>query len=132
MNGETWGPQDSTIINPEEGKVRSSGALGRRALLLTLSESQFGTTFVLDGARVRVGRSSGCDVVLDDPLVSREHCVIERDEEGLYWLEDLGSKNATVLNRKSLTRRAQLFYGDRLVLGNTVLRFFLEERVDRR
>lgn len=132
MDNETREPQDSTIANPEEGRIRPGGVLGRRALLLALSEPLFGTTFLLDGPRTVIGRSSACTVVLDDPLVSREHCAVELDEEGLYWLEDLGSKNATVLNRKHLARRSQLFYGDRIVLGDTVLRFFLEERVDRK
>ena len=122
----------STIINPEEGRIRPAGVLTKRALLLVLSENLFGTTFVLDKRRIVVGRSSGCDIVLNDPLVSREHCVIESDGEGNHYLEDLGSKNATVLNRKNLTRRSQLFYGDRIVLGNTVLRFLLEERIERK
>ena len=47
MDNETWEPQDGTIVNPEEGRIRPGGVLGRRALLLALSEPLFGTTFLL-------------------------------------------------------------------------------------
>ncbi|MBN1834927.1 MAG: FHA domain-containing protein [Spirochaetales bacterium] len=122
----------STIINPEDGKIRPGGVLANRGLLVVLSESQFGSSFVLTKGRSVIGRSGSCDIVLEDPLISREHCVIESDGDGGYWLEDLGSKNATVLNRKAVSRRAALCYGDRIVVGDTVLRFFLEERVERK
>jgi pSer/pThr/pTyr-binding forkhead associated (FHA) protein len=131
-NRDPQDPKVSTIVDPEDGKVRPGGLLGSRALLVVLSENLFGRSFVLSKGRSVLGRSSGCDIVLEDPLVSREHCLIESDGEGGYQLEDLGSKNATILNRKTLTRRAPLFYGDRIVLGGTVLRFFLEERVERK
>ena len=121
---------DSTIINPNDGKIRPAGLLTSRALLVVLSEKLFGKTFVLSQARSLIGRGNNCDIVVKDPLISREHCLIEYD--GGYSLRDLGSKNGTVLNRKVLSRRASLYYGDRIVIGSTVLRFLLEERVERK
>ena len=41
---------------------------------------------------VVVGRSSTCDIVVDDPNVSRRHAEIRR-EDGAYWIVDLGSTN---------------------------------------
>ena len=131
-NQDVRSPQPSTISGPEEGRIRPGGVLTNRGILVVLSENLFGESFVLSKERSMLGRSTGCDIRIEDPLVSREHCVIESDGEGGYFLEDLGSKNATVLNRKTLTRRAALSYGDRIVVGGTVLRFFLEERVERK
>lgn len=131
-NDEGRDPENSTLADPQEGRIRPGGVLTQRALLIALSENLFGRSFVLDKNRSTIGRSADCDIVLEDPLVSREHCMIDSDGEGGYFLEDLGSKNATILNRKTLSRRGQLFYGDRIVVGSTVLRFFLEERVERR
>ena len=128
---EARDPRSSTIINPEEGRIRPAGLLTGRGLLVVLSENLFGQSFVLSETRNVIGRSGGCDIVIDDPLVSREHCVVEAEGEA-YYLEDLGSKNTTVLNRKAISRRAALSYGDRIVVGATVLRFLLEERVERR
>jgi pSer/pThr/pTyr-binding forkhead associated (FHA) protein len=132
MEDDTPKAEDSTLLGPGEGKISASGLLSKRALLVVLSENLFGAAFVLDKSRNKIGRDDSCDIVLKDPLVSREHCLIEADEEGSYFVTDLGSKNSTFLNRKAVSRRLQLFYGDRLLLGDTILRFFLEERVTRK
>ena len=130
-NSEARDPQASTIFNPEEGRIRPGGLLTERGLLVVLSENLFGETFVLSRSRSLLGRGSGCEIVIEDPLISREHCVIGYDDGG-YFLEDLGSKNGTILNRKALSRKAALHYGDRIVVGGTILRFLLEERIDRK
>jgi two-component system, NtrC family, response regulator GlrR len=41
-----------------------------------------------------VGKSEDCDVVVDDPKVSRRHCEILQSEDGVV-IRDLGSKNGT-------------------------------------
>ena len=124
--------QPSTLSGPEEGRIRPGGVLTNRGILVVLSENLFGQTFVLSESRSLLGRGSGCQIVIEDPLISREHCVIGCDDSGGYFLEDLGSKNGTVLNRKTLSRKAALHYGDRIVVGGTILRFLLEERIDRK
>ena len=43
---------------------------------------------------VHIGRDPGCEVVLDDPLISRKHLRITRVESG-WRVEDLGSVNGT-------------------------------------
>jgi len=47
-------------------------------------------------APVLIGRDPGCDVVLDDPLISRKHLRITRQGDG-WRSEDLGSVNGTWL-----------------------------------
>ncbi len=125
-------PGDSTVIRGDEGRIRASGVLARRGLLLVVSANFLGRSFLIDRAVVVLGRDSSCDAVLEDPLVSKRHCTVNIDAEGRFHLEDLGSRNATFLNGKKLSGRRQLFYGDRIIVGETVLRFFLEERIDRR
>ena len=65
----------------------------------------------------RVGRGEGCEVLLDDETVSREHCVIEV-LKGKSILRDLGSMNGTTLNDKR-TDEAELKEGDVIALGRT-------------
>ena len=77
-----------------------------------------------------VGRNKDCDISLNDPLISSEHCRIEIHEDDKFYIEDIGSTNATFLNRKKLKKKVHLLYGDRIVIGNTILRFFLEEEVN--
>jgi hypothetical protein len=44
-----------------------------------------------------VGRSAGCQLSLDDPLVSRRHALLVVSREGVT-VEDLGSRNGVVIN----------------------------------
>lgn len=83
-------------------------------------------TLVLDGVDVplgrslRIGRGSGCDLVLADDSVSRRHAEIAL-RGGICAVRDLGSCNGTYVNGRPITR-ARLRRGDELQLGETVLR----------
>ncbi len=121
----------NTRISRDPQKFKYSTTLGKRAALVILSRNGFGGTFVIDKPRNVVGRQGDCDFVIDDPLLSRRHCVVSVDETGEYLIEDLNSTNATYLNARKLTEKSRLSYGDRIVIGSTVLRFFLEEQIDK-
>ena len=67
-----------------------------------------------------IGRSHRCDVVLDDPGVSRRHArLLFRD--GSWVLQDLQSTNGTTVNGVPVGR-CQLRPGDRLIFGTACLR----------
>jgi hypothetical protein len=67
-----------------------------------------------------LGRSSGCDLVLDDGAVSRRHAELAL-RGGACMIRDLGSCNGTLVNGRRV-RRAELRAGDILCLGETVVR----------
>ncbi len=73
-------------------------------------------------AEMIIGRDDVCDVPLDDAMVSRSHARIHCDSEGRFWVEDLGSKNGTLVNDKPVTT-ASLHNGDRIVIGACRLTF---------
>ena len=79
-----------------------------------------------------VGRAAECDFVLNDPLLSRTHSRITTDGKGDFILEDLDSKNSTFLNSRKVAARVQLHYGDRILIGDTILRFLVEEGIERK
>ncbi|WP_162958262.1 FHA domain-containing protein [Nocardia yunnanensis] len=81
-----------------------------------------------DGAFV-VGRSSDCDLKIDDPRVSRRHLVLENGSHG-WSLTDLGTANGTFVNdRRAEPRRAlPLVSGDVITLGGAA--FVLTVRAD--
>ena len=55
-----------------------------------------------DGRDIRVGRDPACDVVSDNPYVSREHAVVRRTGDG-WVLEDRGSRSGTYLGDRRIT-----------------------------
>ena len=74
------------------------------------------------GDVLRLGRSSGCDVVIEDPLVSRYHCKLGK-VFGKYVIEDKHSTNGTLLNDKPVPEDEykKIKSGDRITMGYTTL-----------
>src|SRR6267142_5097629 len=61
-----------------------------------------GQTFYLDESVVSIGRLGSNDICLEDPFVSRHHCVIISEGDD-YAIEDLHSANGTYLNGKRVS-----------------------------
>ncbi len=76
-------------------------------------------TYSLAKSVVTIGRSEDCTVPIDDPALSRSHCQIESEAEGLF-VRDLNSRNGTELNGEAVVR-STLEAGDELVIGKAVL-----------
>ncbi len=71
--------------------------------------------------RCSIGAHASCDLVVDDPTVSRFHCEITMGPQGAM-LRDLGSSNGTVVDGVRVVE-AYLKRGSLLRLGRSVLRF---------
>lgn len=69
-----------------------------------------------------IGRSRGSDIAVDDPAVSRNHCVLLRRKEG-WFITDTGSKTGTFLNGKRIRRRTQVKIDDNISIGNKEFAF---------
>jgi serine phosphatase RsbU (regulator of sigma subunit) len=74
----------------------------------------------LEGESVVVGRSSDCDLVLADRFLSRRHTRIFKSDDS-WMVEDLGSRNGTLLNGDLVGEPTALKIGDRLQLCGSVL-----------
>ncbi len=78
-----------------------------------------GFTWVITlGNRVVVGRDQSCDIVVEDPLVSRQHCEFYVDNRGIF-VRDLGSSNSTFVNGTPVRER-RLNLGDDIGIGSVV------------
>lgn len=53
------------------------------------------------GRIITIGRDKGNSLVLNDPLVSRRHAIIE-EKMGTYFIRDLDSTNSTYINKNPL------------------------------
>ena len=70
--------------------------------------------------RVVIGRSSSSDLPLADRFLSRHHARIVRDGDR-YLVEDLGSRNGTLLNGSPVTAPTPLAPGDVIRISGSML-----------
>src|SRR4029077_11035520 len=77
----------------------------------------------LQGERMVMGRHPSCQIVLDNAAVSRNHAQI-LESHGTYYLEDLRSRNGTLLNGKKISGRAEVRDKDEIRVCEVVLQFF--------
>lgn len=73
-----------------------------------------------EGESLLLGRSRGCDVVVDDETVSRRHALVTA-RDGAWRLLDLSSTNGTFLGRAQIGS-AVVVPGDVLALGEALVR----------
>jgi hypothetical protein len=99
----------------ERARVRQQTALLRTG----------GKRLVVGPAGATIGRSRQCDVMLDDPNISRTHAEI-RPRGGSWVLTDLGSTNGSRLNGRRLEGSEVLKPGDEIELGTLRITFELE------
>lgn len=83
-----------------------------------------GRRTVIEGDPFTIGRSRDCDLVIDDPNISRHHAELRPDGDS-WRIADLGSTNGVKINRRRVDE-ALLRSGDRITLGLTDFDFELE------
>ena len=87
------------------------------------------TIAVPDDGEFHLGRTDSNDItILDDPLVSRKHCMIYlHPSENKFILKDLRSSNGTQINDETLSdEEAFLSEGDIIKIGNAEFVFCIE------
>jgi hypothetical protein len=105
------------VAEPLEERARSRQ---QNALLLV-----DGKRMVVGPAGVTLGRSRQCDVVLEDPNISRQHAEI-RPRGGAWVLTDLGSTNGSLINGRRIDHPEVVKPGDEIEIGTSVIKFELE------
>jgi diguanylate cyclase (GGDEF)-like protein len=109
---------------------RPALAVSQNAYLVNIYPTgpTLGLRYALGARPLVIGRGDHCDILIDDPSVSRNHARIEREPDG-YFLIDLGSTNGIFVN-DVLTPRARLKDGDYLRIGNSICRFLAGDNVE--
>lgn len=111
------GAQATRALNPADAQRLAAW----RATLQQVAGIGAGRTYSLSSARVRVGRATGNDLVIEDGSVSRTHAEI-RFEEGAWLVEDVRSANGVQVEGNRV-QSAALTTGCHLTLGNVQLVF---------
>ncbi len=74
---------------------------------------------LVEGANL-IGRTADCHVVIESPLVSRHHACVRVGPKSVS-VEDLGSRNGTLLQGKRIAKSTPLKDGDLLNVGPALL-----------
>ena len=76
-----------------------------------------GSQYLLTKEKTILGRGSGCDIVIDDPGISRKHLEIDVTPNGVI-ARDLGSTNGTYVEGHQVPA-ATLLDGNTITIGRT-------------
>jgi len=80
-----------------------------------------GAILTLDSKELSIGRDQGNVLVIDEPAVSRQHCLVRAGEDG-YRIRDLASRNGTYVNGMPVKERT-LHNGDQIQVGYCAMLF---------
>lgn len=91
------------------------------AHLLTVSGEDLEPAYSLEAVNL-LGRASDNTLTLSEATISAYHARISC-RQGTWWLEDLGSRNGTVINDIPVVEPTIITYGDDIHFGSVVVRF---------
>lgn len=112
-----------TVIAQPQKKTEA-----RDACLVIIYGDDLGRRIPLGAEPCVIGRSSKCDVQIDQESVSRNHARIVRGPNG-YVCRDLGSTNGTYVNDE-LIDEVMLRDGDQLKIGRTIFKFIVGGNIE--
>lgn len=122
---------------PDSGSGEWRLLTGPRGFFCTVvGGPDFGRVFALEKAETVIGRGDEADLQVSDEKVSRRHIRIELvhheeapEDPPQALMRDLGSKNGVRVNGDRV-REQELRNGDKLQVGETILKFEVKDRLD--
>ncbi len=116
-------PLAKQMLRAEEG--------GKEPCLLVLDGVDAGKLIPIAEGSIVIGRNSDCDICLNEDGISRQHARLELSGKNRLIIEDLSSTNGSFIAGKRI-EKAILNVDDKVLFGRrTMLRFVLEDILDR-
>jgi pSer/pThr/pTyr-binding forkhead associated (FHA) protein/anti-anti-sigma regulatory factor len=108
----------SELVSTPAEILETGAQQDMRKVRITVEDGQSQSkTRAFGASRLLIGRDSECDIILESPMVSKHHAIIERQSDR-YIVRDLASTNGTVLNGRVLGKSiSEICDGDVLELG---------------
>ncbi|MGA9285958.1 MAG: FHA domain-containing protein [Solirubrobacteraceae bacterium] len=122
---------DELVLVAGPGFVEDAGGYAAKSVpkknavsLVVTAGPRAGLRVELSPGRYLFGRDRGCDIVLDDPSLSRRHLEIQVESETVN-VRDLGSRNGSSLDGHPLLGDRQLTpdHGSQIEVGRSVITF---------
>jgi ABC transport system ATP-binding/permease protein len=118
------------LVNGDTFALDHALTLKYSILATPASTAQVESISLRNRTRIGFGRDPRNDVVLDHPVVSRFHAVLEW-QAGTWFIKDLNSSNGTFVNERA-TQQCVLQFGDVLHIGPYEFQFTPEETLVQR
>ncbi|MGE3975569.1 MAG: FHA domain-containing protein [Bdellovibrionales bacterium] len=124
----TAAPMESTATKISSDNTAIGTSVGESCLLVIDESQDEETLFSLEGNLWVIGRSSSCQIQIQEPKASRNHLEIARSSSG-FTIMDLGSSNGTTLNGEKLKPQVTkpLQMGDQVRVGKTLIEFQIRD-----
>ncbi|MCC6492101.1 MAG: FHA domain-containing protein [Pirellulales bacterium] len=85
-------------------------------ILKVLEGAKTGAKIAIKKPEFTIGRSQSCSLCAGSSAISRQHCMITRDEARVV-AKDLGSRNGTLVNGQKIEGEVELASGDEIAIG---------------
>jgi len=103
-----------------------------RCTLMMLTGPSPGAMLPIEQGELVLGRGHGAGAQIEDAGLSRLHARVFA-EDGVWYVEDLGSKNGTFVGNEAVEGKRALRDGDRLHIGrDTLLKVALQDLAEQR
>ncbi len=126
------GEETTAVVALEtvQGAERVAAPARDRCSVTVLAGPASGALVGMKGDSLTVGRGAECDLCIDDPGLSRKQVRVSR-RGGACWVEDLGSRNGTLVDGERLQAPLLVHDGARVHIGqDTVLRIGLHDELE--
>jgi pSer/pThr/pTyr-binding forkhead associated (FHA) protein len=105
-----------TVVESAAPRKKTSPAAPPNFILEIKRSAQDGQTFSLKPGENLVGRSPECEIIVNDPSLSRRHAALIV-QSGKVLLKDLGSKNHTFVDEQVIGTEIEILPGANLRFG---------------
>jgi pSer/pThr/pTyr-binding forkhead associated (FHA) protein len=104
--------------------IMTESPIGKRLEKVKKKESRcliFNGKRITLSSKIIIGRSTTCDIVIDDMLISRQHAEIQQIKSA-FFIKDLESRNGTFVNDKKVPKGKyfKLAQNDTIRLGSKI------------
>ncbi len=109
---------DKTIVRLNKNVT---GAIQTIPYVHVLSPNHESKVYRLQDYKLTVGRDKTCQIVLDDVMVSREHCELWLNSSGKVVVRDMNSTNGSIIDDNKIVQDV-LSSHSRLKIGNHIIK----------
>ena len=114
---------ENPAVKPSQLKTQKLPVPLVRADMMVLTGDLAGRRFTIDRNKTVIGRDPDAQIQLAGSDVSRRHAIIGQTKGGEFVIEDLGSRNGTLVNGVPIEVHA-LKFGDKVQVGSRTLFVF--------